>query len=263
MSACPSAIRSTPISPCAQAFRCIATPRRAKRRGADGFRYFGYSLGHYYVFGQHQPGVTQVWEALRGGARAYGRCRQGQRHRHARRGAGASAGIRRCRRGPGDLHPAGRQERAPPYLRGDGVVLGRGHAAFQGRRGRTRGEKRRPSLRPGSRRRSPASRAWNRSRGPTSRRSPLTAAISCRRIRTWTRAPPTTPPPTSPCPPATRWRGRRQPPQQQRRTDAGQRPTACGRRRRNRRKRQDRLYPLSRQHSPSGCWRSSGSSSPM
>ena len=34
----------------------------AKRRGADGFRYFGYSLGHYYVFGEHKPGVTGVWE---------------------------------------------------------------------------------------------------------------------------------------------------------------------------------------------------------
>ena len=33
----------------------------AKRRGADGFRYFGYSLGHYYVFGDHTPGQTHVW----------------------------------------------------------------------------------------------------------------------------------------------------------------------------------------------------------
>ncbi|MGE3541402.1 MAG: LLM class flavin-dependent oxidoreductase [Candidatus Tectimicrobiota bacterium] len=34
----------------------------AKRRGADGFRYFGYSLGHYYVFGEHRPGQTNIWE---------------------------------------------------------------------------------------------------------------------------------------------------------------------------------------------------------
>ncbi len=33
----------------------------AKRRGGDGFRYFGYSLGHYYVFGDHQPARTQIW----------------------------------------------------------------------------------------------------------------------------------------------------------------------------------------------------------
>jgi len=33
----------------------------AKRRGADGFRYFGYALGHYYVFGDHSPGQTNIW----------------------------------------------------------------------------------------------------------------------------------------------------------------------------------------------------------
>lgn len=34
----------------------------AKRRGGDGFRYFGYALGHYYVFGAHTPGRTNLWE---------------------------------------------------------------------------------------------------------------------------------------------------------------------------------------------------------
>ncbi len=34
----------------------------AKRRGGDGFRYFGYSLGHYYVFGDHTPARTNLWE---------------------------------------------------------------------------------------------------------------------------------------------------------------------------------------------------------
>lgn len=34
----------------------------ARRRGADGFRYFGYSLGHYYVFGEHRPAYTNLWE---------------------------------------------------------------------------------------------------------------------------------------------------------------------------------------------------------
>lgn len=34
----------------------------AKRRGGDGFRYFGYSLGHYYVFGEHTPAHTNIWE---------------------------------------------------------------------------------------------------------------------------------------------------------------------------------------------------------
>jgi len=34
----------------------------AIRRGAEGANFFGYSLGHYYVFGTHRPGVTNVWQ---------------------------------------------------------------------------------------------------------------------------------------------------------------------------------------------------------
>jgi len=34
----------------------------AIRRGLDGFRFFGYSLGHYVMFGEHQPGVTDIWQ---------------------------------------------------------------------------------------------------------------------------------------------------------------------------------------------------------
>ena len=35
----------------------------AKRRGLDGFRFFGYGLGHHYVFGRHRPGRTDIWSA--------------------------------------------------------------------------------------------------------------------------------------------------------------------------------------------------------
>ncbi len=35
----------------------------AKRRGMDGFRFFGYGLGHHYLFGQHKPGRTDIWAA--------------------------------------------------------------------------------------------------------------------------------------------------------------------------------------------------------
>ena len=31
-------------------------------RGLDGGHFFGYSLAHYYVFGNHSPGRTNVWE---------------------------------------------------------------------------------------------------------------------------------------------------------------------------------------------------------
>ena len=30
-------------------------------RGVEGANFFGYSLGHYYVFGTHRPAVTNVW----------------------------------------------------------------------------------------------------------------------------------------------------------------------------------------------------------
>ncbi|MEO5723836.1 MAG: LLM class flavin-dependent oxidoreductase [Ilumatobacteraceae bacterium] len=33
----------------------------AIRRGAEGSNFFGYSLGHYYVFGEHRPASTDVW----------------------------------------------------------------------------------------------------------------------------------------------------------------------------------------------------------
>jgi alkanesulfonate monooxygenase SsuD/methylene tetrahydromethanopterin reductase-like flavin-dependent oxidoreductase (luciferase family) len=33
----------------------------AIRRGVEGANFFGYSLGHYYVFGTHRPGRTNVW----------------------------------------------------------------------------------------------------------------------------------------------------------------------------------------------------------
>lgn len=33
----------------------------AIRRGVEGANFFGYSLGHFYVFGRHAPGVTDVW----------------------------------------------------------------------------------------------------------------------------------------------------------------------------------------------------------
>ncbi|MBV9833384.1 MAG: LLM class flavin-dependent oxidoreductase, partial [Alphaproteobacteria bacterium] len=33
----------------------------ARRRGLDGFMFFGFALGHFYVFGEHKPGRTDVW----------------------------------------------------------------------------------------------------------------------------------------------------------------------------------------------------------
>jgi len=36
--------------------------QEALRRGLDGFRFFGYSLGYYGLYGQHRPGRSEVWE---------------------------------------------------------------------------------------------------------------------------------------------------------------------------------------------------------
>ncbi len=36
--------------------------QEAIRRGLDGFRFFGYSLGYYGLYGEHVPGRTSVWE---------------------------------------------------------------------------------------------------------------------------------------------------------------------------------------------------------
>jgi alkanesulfonate monooxygenase SsuD/methylene tetrahydromethanopterin reductase-like flavin-dependent oxidoreductase (luciferase family) len=43
-------------------FSCHEDAEEAKRRGMDGLRFFGYALAHYYIFGEHTPGRTSVWE---------------------------------------------------------------------------------------------------------------------------------------------------------------------------------------------------------
>lgn len=40
---------------------CHRDETEAIRRGLDGFKFFGYSLGHYAVFGAHQPSLTDLW----------------------------------------------------------------------------------------------------------------------------------------------------------------------------------------------------------
>jgi alkanesulfonate monooxygenase SsuD/methylene tetrahydromethanopterin reductase-like flavin-dependent oxidoreductase (luciferase family) len=41
---------------------CHADEETAIERGLDGAHFFGFSLGHYYIFGNHRPGRTNVWE---------------------------------------------------------------------------------------------------------------------------------------------------------------------------------------------------------
>ncbi|MGH7906900.1 MAG: LLM class flavin-dependent oxidoreductase [Candidatus Binataceae bacterium] len=42
-------------------FMCDRSGEKAKAMGEEGLKYFAYALGHYYLFGRHQPGATEVW----------------------------------------------------------------------------------------------------------------------------------------------------------------------------------------------------------
>ena len=46
---------------CVTTFFCHEDEAEALRRGAEGANFLGYSLGHYYVFGRHRPGATDLW----------------------------------------------------------------------------------------------------------------------------------------------------------------------------------------------------------
>ncbi len=86
----------------------------AIRRGAEGANFFGYSLGHYYVFGSHRPGVTDVWAEYeeRRGAQGYDPEAVAQAVKEERLGAkvaaGDTTGLRGC---------IGTPDQARQYLR--------------------------------------------------------------------------------------------------------------------------------------------------
>ena len=43
-------------------FMCHESEEEAVRRGLEGFQFFGYALAHYYLFGAHTPGKTNIFE---------------------------------------------------------------------------------------------------------------------------------------------------------------------------------------------------------
>ncbi len=43
-------------------FSCHKDAAEARRRGEDGFRFFGFGLAHHYIFGTHKPGRTDIWQ---------------------------------------------------------------------------------------------------------------------------------------------------------------------------------------------------------
>jgi alkanesulfonate monooxygenase SsuD/methylene tetrahydromethanopterin reductase-like flavin-dependent oxidoreductase (luciferase family)/putative sterol carrier protein len=42
-------------------FLCHQDEQTAIDRGIDGAHFFGFTLAYYYVFGQHKPGITNLW----------------------------------------------------------------------------------------------------------------------------------------------------------------------------------------------------------
>jgi alkanesulfonate monooxygenase SsuD/methylene tetrahydromethanopterin reductase-like flavin-dependent oxidoreductase (luciferase family) len=53
------------VNPCVAVtlpMMCHEDEQTAIDRGIDGAHFFGYSLAHYYIFGDHRPGETNVWE---------------------------------------------------------------------------------------------------------------------------------------------------------------------------------------------------------
>ena len=57
---------------CVTTFMCHENEDEAMRRGLEGANFFGYSLAHYYIFGVHRPGETDVWEEYQQRARERG-----------------------------------------------------------------------------------------------------------------------------------------------------------------------------------------------
>ena len=58
----PGGFAVNPNIACVLPFMVHHDEQTAIDRGLDGGHFFGYSLGHYYVYGDHRPGRTNVWE---------------------------------------------------------------------------------------------------------------------------------------------------------------------------------------------------------
>jgi alkanesulfonate monooxygenase SsuD/methylene tetrahydromethanopterin reductase-like flavin-dependent oxidoreductase (luciferase family) len=61
--------------------------QEAARRGLEGFEFFGYSLGHVAIFGEHRPGRTDVWQRFQ-------EARDALPRNAGRGGIGDPAGVR-------------------------------------------------------------------------------------------------------------------------------------------------------------------------
>jgi alkanesulfonate monooxygenase SsuD/methylene tetrahydromethanopterin reductase-like flavin-dependent oxidoreductase (luciferase family)/putative sterol carrier protein len=58
----PGGFAVNPQVACVLPMMCAPDEAQAIERGIDGAHFFGYSLAHYYVFGDHRPGATNIYE---------------------------------------------------------------------------------------------------------------------------------------------------------------------------------------------------------
>ena len=112
----------------------------ARRRGLDGFRFFGYALGHHYIFGEHKPGRTDIWKNFEAA----------RDHMPANPGAGGigtpdemRAHLRKFAKAGVDqvaFIQQGGPQQARAHLRGARTLRPRRHAGVQGARIRASAE---------------------------------------------------------------------------------------------------------------------------
>ncbi len=73
---------------CVTPMMCAPTEEAAIDRGLEGANFFGYSLAHYYVFGEHVPGRDRRVGGVPGAARRDGLLARGGHRRPSRRRSG-------------------------------------------------------------------------------------------------------------------------------------------------------------------------------
>ncbi|MFZ0170101.1 MAG: LLM class flavin-dependent oxidoreductase, partial [Acidimicrobiales bacterium] len=61
----PVGLAVNPQVACVSPMMCAPDEDDAIARGLEGANFFGYSLAHFYVFGDHVPASTNVWEEFR------------------------------------------------------------------------------------------------------------------------------------------------------------------------------------------------------
>ena len=124
-------------------FMCHEDEETAVERGLDGGHFFGFSLLHYYVFGDHHPGRTDIWAEFQEKRSLFGFDRTiaagpvehlgatiEQNGIGSLRGAVGTPdqvrellrGVRAGRRRPGDLRGPGRPQPPRAHLRGARAV---------------------------------------------------------------------------------------------------------------------------------------------